>query len=182
MPWHGMLRKANLSQLDEEFGKVVICPGFCSEFGKVCDDWGRVFIPGAALGYSATRKRLLIWQRKIADDERYNWWPEEAKEAGVNTLTVSRIKRLTCHRIYLHICSPPAYRIGEALLVLQVSDALAGIQKTAWDQHRAQYRIIRQKKTRRRMVEEAREEMRTITSEEQHPQEAALVLTGLVSH
>lgn len=75
--------------LCQEFGDVIISPGFAGPFGKEADNWGRVYIPGATHGFAQARRQLLGWKDKIEHDPRYKWWPEKMRELDITPITVS---------------------------------------------------------------------------------------------
>ena len=43
------------------------------------------------MGHHNTRSTFRGWQTKIETDPKYNWWPEKAKQAGIDTITISDI-------------------------------------------------------------------------------------------
>lgn len=43
------------------------------------------------MGHHNTRSTFRGWQTKIKTDPKYNWWPEKAKQAGIDTITISDI-------------------------------------------------------------------------------------------
>jgi hypothetical protein len=46
-------------------------------------------VPGATAGYYTVRSKFTSWQKKIVEDEKYNWWPSKAEESGVTLIKVS---------------------------------------------------------------------------------------------
>lgn len=98
-PWHpqrGALthcsashtRATQIESLRAQFGSLIVCPGFAGVFGRKADDWGRVFVPGAADSYSEAKKIWTRWARE-SENEKYSWWPQMMREKGIQPITVS---------------------------------------------------------------------------------------------
>ncbi|CAO1614609.1 unnamed protein product [Sympodiomycopsis kandeliae] len=92
MNWRGCLTEDEVKKLNVEFGDEVVCPGYTARFGNA-DGWGRVYIPGAAMGYGQARRKLLGWKDKNLKDEKFNWWPRKANEELIELIRVSDILR-----------------------------------------------------------------------------------------
>ncbi|CAO1622739.1 unnamed protein product [Sympodiomycopsis kandeliae] len=87
LPWSGVLTDDEISRLKQEFGHVLICPGYTGHSGNKSDAWGKIYVPGAAVGMKVARRRLKGWAAKN-NDERFNWWPTVVQEKGVEPVTI----------------------------------------------------------------------------------------------
>ncbi|CAO1615760.1 unnamed protein product [Sympodiomycopsis kandeliae] len=87
MRWTGVMASNDLQRLHREFGGMIICPGYVAQFGRKCDDWGRLYLPGASSGYHESRKIFRRWQTKGTDDAMYNWWPDKLREESIQPIT-----------------------------------------------------------------------------------------------
>lgn len=110
-------------------GDFIVCPGYVGPFGNStsADKWGRLYLPGAMTGYSASRSTLLKWRRKTAEDERYSWWPEAMRKRGVEPIKVSSTAPLVSVRRSSRL-NPPA-------LSPQASDIIKGARLTSWQKY-----------------------------------------------
>ncbi|CAO1639055.1 unnamed protein product [Sympodiomycopsis kandeliae] len=91
MHWKGVLSEKQLQELKDGWGDVIVCPGYTARFGTAADSFGRVYLPGAAVGAKETRKRLRIWKEKTDHDVKYNWWIEKMQHSNIEPITVAQI-------------------------------------------------------------------------------------------
>ncbi|CAO1623499.1 unnamed protein product [Sympodiomycopsis kandeliae] len=87
MDYQGVLTIDDLGRLRQEFGSIIICPGYTAQFGSRMDDQYKLFIPGAASGYKVTKQRLAGWAKKGAEDPKYSWWQGKLEEKGWQAIT-----------------------------------------------------------------------------------------------
>lgn len=78
-----------LRRLDDEFGDVIVCPGYTGKVGSAADAQGRLYLLGAVKGYKRTRGVFNAWQSKSVNDEKYNWWAAETKKRSIKPIAVS---------------------------------------------------------------------------------------------
>lgn len=104
-----------LEKMAKEFsgeGDFIVCPGYVGPFGNAtsADKWGRLYLPGAMTGYSASRSTLLRWRKKTAEDESYSWWPEAMRKRGVEPIKVSSSAPPTLFGAHHASTLPPSHR------------------------------------------------------------------------
>lgn len=88
--WDGVFTSSEIVKLKEEFGDMIICPGYASRFGKPAQDGsGKVVIPGASSHIWETRRTLRGWQSKSIENDKYSWWPAELTKRGWQSIKVS---------------------------------------------------------------------------------------------
>ena len=94
------------------YGSIVLCPGFCTGFGKVTDAENRAIIPGATQGFKVTVKRFERYRQK-AQDAKYAWWGQamQTKEPD------------------------------ESMKLITIGDVIRGLDMRRWDEYRRAYKM-----------------------------------------
>lgn len=157
-----------IDRLRDEFGDIVICPGYVAQFGSKADRWGRVYVPGATSSYSAARKVWAKW-KAANEDQLFSWWPAEMERRKVEPILVSSWRgRRRCRQSGVH--SMLSYSRS------QCKDVLDGLSLSRWQAYRKEYLRASGTRNSKARRERSRQEALAQTMEEDQAAEGLLGL------
>ncbi|CAO1632157.1 unnamed protein product [Sympodiomycopsis kandeliae] len=81
--YRGVLKDSEIQQLQDQFGEMIICPGYTGKFGGQADKMGLLSIPGALSNFWEATRKFKGWRTKGKTDTRFSWWESEVSEKGL---------------------------------------------------------------------------------------------------